>query len=64
MVKWVHHRGGRFLQRDGKTSPWYVVTDERARLKVAQALREDHTPEGKKAKKERQAQTIKARWLE
>jgi hypothetical protein len=61
MVKWVKNNGGRFLQRDGETSLWYVVTDERARIKVAQALREDHSDAGKQAKKEKQARAMKAR---
>jgi hypothetical protein len=57
----VKDRGGRFLKRDGRTSPWYVATDQMARIKVAQALREDHSDAGKQAKKEKQARTIKAR---
>jgi hypothetical protein len=60
MVDWVQERGGRFLKRDGKTSPWYVATDQMARIKVSQALREDHSAAGKQAKKEKQARAIKA----
>lgn len=55
VVEWVKSRGGRFLKRDddveGKS--FYVATDGTARQKVSQALREDHTPEGRKLKKSR-----------
>jgi hypothetical protein len=61
IVDWVKQRGGRFLKRDGKTSPWYVATDERAQIQVAQRLREDHSAAGKHAKKEKLARAIKAR---
>jgi hypothetical protein len=51
VLQWVHDRGGRFLKRDEKGSPWYLVTEVTARQKVSQALREDHTPEGRALKK-------------
>ena len=51
IVRWVHGRGGRFLMRDGRGKPWYIAPDEVARQKVSQALREDHSPEGRAAKK-------------
>jgi hypothetical protein len=37
VVEWVHNRGGRFLKRECKGLPWYVVTNETARQKVSQA---------------------------
>jgi hypothetical protein len=37
VVEWVHNRGGRFLKRERKGLPWYVVTNETARQKVSQA---------------------------
>jgi hypothetical protein len=54
VVKWVKAQNGRFLKRDSRDGPWYVIPDSAARLKVSQALREDHTPEGRAAKKARQ----------
>jgi len=53
VLKWVQTRGGRFLKRECKGSPWYIVTDATARQKVSQALREDHTCEGRALKKSR-----------
>jgi len=53
VVKWVQKGGGRFLKRECKGSPWYIVTDATARQKVSQALREDHTPKGRALKKSR-----------
>lgn len=52
-VAWVKNNGGRFLKRDDKApgQPFYIATDETARQKVSQALREDHTPEGREQKK-------------
>lgn len=52
VVQWVQQKG-RFLKRESKSSPWYIVTDATARQKVSQALREDHTPEGRALKKSR-----------
>ena len=51
VVQWIHNRGGRFLKRENKRSRWYIVTPATARQKVSQALREDHTPEGRALKK-------------
>ena len=51
VVQWIQKRGGRFLKREDKGSPWYIVTPATARQKVSQALREDHTPEGRALKK-------------
>jgi hypothetical protein len=54
VVQWVlKEKQGRFLKRECKASPWYIVTDATARQKVSQALREDHTPEGRALKKSR-----------
>ena len=53
VVEWVQSRGGRFLKRDNRGGPWYVTTDHEARGKISQALREDHSPEGREAKKKR-----------
>ncbi|KAL3926892.1 MAG: hypothetical protein SGBAC_013294 [Bacillariaceae sp.] len=54
VVKWLQEeRRGRFLKRESKASPWYIVTDATARQKVSQALREDHTLEGRALKKSR-----------
>jgi hypothetical protein len=54
VVDWVHARGGRFLQQDDQDGSWYTVLDKKARTKVGQALREDHSPEGRAAKRARQ----------
>jgi hypothetical protein len=51
VVSWVQDRGGRFLNRDTVGGPWYVVPDAMARQKVSQALREDHSEQGRDAKK-------------
>lgn len=51
VVDWVIARGGRFLKQDGKNGPWKIVPNKDARTKVSQALREDHTPSGRAAKK-------------
>ena len=52
VVQWVHKRGGRFLARDNRKSPWYVATPEAARVKASQALRDEGlTPEGRALKK-------------
>jgi hypothetical protein len=55
VVLWVKMRGGRFLARDDSAEgrPYYEATDATARLKVSQALREDHTPEGRELKRSR-----------
>lgn len=55
VVAWVKKRRGRFLKRDENApgQPYYIATDETARQKVSQALREDHTPEGRQQKKSR-----------
>jgi len=50
-VEWVQKRGGRFLKRETRGGPWFIVTDITARQKVSQALREDHTVEGRTLKK-------------
>ena len=56
VVYWVELQGGRFLARD-KTSKgsgrYYVASDKEVHEKVSQALREDHTPEGRALKKSR-----------
>lgn len=51
----VKESGGRFLKRDDDAPEqmYYIVHDVTARLKVSQALREDHTPDGRRLKKER-----------
>lgn len=55
VVAWVKARGGRFLKRDEEIEgrPFYIATEATARQKVSQALREDHSPEGRKLKKSR-----------
>jgi hypothetical protein len=56
VVDWVHQRGGRFLQRDDEgnnSSCWYEPSNAVARTKVSQALRQDHTPEGRAKKRQR-----------
>ena len=55
VVDWIQTQcGGNFLQFDvggnSQDGPWYVVLDKTARSKVSQALREDHTKEGRAAK--------------
>ncbi|CAJ1956041.1 unnamed protein product [Cylindrotheca closterium] len=60
VVEWVTQEiQGRFLKRENKGSPWYIVTDATARQKVSQALREDHTPEGRALKKSRTSYSSK-----
>mmetsp|Transcript_8382 Transcript_8382/g.24145 ORF Transcript_8382/g.24145 Transcript_8382/m.24145 type:complete len:593 (+) Transcript_8382:619-2397(+) len=54
VVEWVKKHGGRFLKEDKTRSAgsrWYMVPDNIARQKVAQALREDHSEEGKALKR-------------
>lgn len=55
LVAQVKETGGRFLKRDQNVmgEMYYIVPDMTARLKVSQALREDHTPDGRRLKKER-----------
>jgi hypothetical protein len=53
IVDWVHQEcNGRFMMKD--EYGWFEVTLEKALLKVSQALREDHSAEGKKRKKDKQ----------
>ena len=58
IVQWVKQGlRGRFLAIEKTTKGkgrYYVATDKQARQKVSQALREDHTPEGRRLKKSRQ----------
>ena len=56
VVAWVNERKGRFISQD-EDGKFYVVTYETARQKVSQALREDHTPEGRLMKKSRTKST-------
>ena len=56
VVDWVELQGGRFLA--SKKSPeghirYYVASDKKVYDKVSNALREDHTPEGRAQKKSR-----------
>ncbi|KAG7337327.1 hypothetical protein IV203_014101 [Nitzschia inconspicua] len=52
VVNWIQKDcNGRFLEED--EHGWFIVTDCTARKKVSQALREDHTKEGRAAKKAR-----------
>ncbi|KAG7348807.1 hypothetical protein IV203_011404 [Nitzschia inconspicua] len=52
VVNWIQKDcKGRFLEED--EHGWFIVTDCTARKKVSQALREDHTKEGRAAKKAR-----------
>ena len=56
VVDWVELQGGRFLA--SKKSPeghirYYVASDKKVYDKVSNALREDHTPEGRAMKKSR-----------
>lgn len=55
VVAQVQESGGRFLKRDETAwgQKYYIVPHATARLKVSQALREDHTPDGRRQKKER-----------
>ena len=56
VVCWVELQGGRFLACD-KTPEghghYYLASDKEVHEKVSQALREDHTPEGRALKKAR-----------
>jgi hypothetical protein len=57
VVEWVHQRGGRFLQRTkegNNSSCWCEASNDTAREKVSMALRQDHTPEGRAKKRQRQ----------
>ena len=67
VVDWIQTKcGGNFLQFDAalggnsQDGPWYVVLDKTARSKVSQALREDHTVEGRAAKLSRRRKNNKS----
>jgi hypothetical protein len=56
IVAWVASRGGRFLQCDDTPEGnrrYFVAKDEVVRAKICQALREDHTREGRRLKESR-----------
>ena len=56
LVQSFKRRGTRFLTGDSREGPWYIVSDEQARRKVSQALRDDGiTPEGRDRRAERRA---------
>jgi hypothetical protein len=58
IIDWVHEEcKGRFMMKD--KIGWFEVTLEKALLKVSQALREDHSPEGKRRKKANAKPTTK-----
>jgi hypothetical protein len=58
IVDWVHQdRKGRFVKED--EYGWFEVTLPAALEKVSQALRENHTEEGKRQKKEKSPQKSK-----
>ena len=40
IIKKVHNRGGRFLQKDRGSALWYVAIDNITRDKISRALRE------------------------
>ena len=53
-VLWVKNvQKGRFLAYEETTRRYYIASDEQARAKVSQYLREDHTPQGREQKKAR-----------
>ncbi len=57
VVQWVDLRGGRFLAYEKNHEGhgrYYVASHKEVHEKVSQALREDHTPEGRALKKSRQ----------
>jgi hypothetical protein len=62
VVDWVHQRGGRFLQRrkGNHSSGWYEASNVDARTKVSQALRQDHTAEGREKKRKNQKKRCKS----
>ena len=45
--------GGQFLALEKETNRWYIVDNSVARTKASQALRDDHSSEGRKQKRER-----------
>ena len=56
VVCWVELQGGRFLAFEKNAEGrgrYYVASDQEVHVKISQALREDHTPEGRAAKKSR-----------
>jgi hypothetical protein len=58
IVDWVHQDcKGRFVKKD--EYGWFLVTLPAALEKVSQALRENHTEEGKRQKKEKSRQKTK-----
>lgn len=59
VVQRIQDRGGRFLTRAERNGPWIVSSPHAAREKVSQALREDHTEEGRAAKKARRSPNSK-----
>jgi hypothetical protein len=62
LVDIVLGRGGRFLKHDKLMGIWYEITNDMARLKAGQALREINTPEGRAAKLEKLIEArVKAR---
>lgn len=51
LVNLVGDRGGRFLKLNKATKKWEEVDYETSRKKASQALREDSTPESRRAKR-------------
>ena len=59
LVKHIQGYGGRFLEKDKETGRWFIIADALARRKAGQALRDDNTPEARKAKREKYPQKKK-----
>jgi len=53
LVRFVHNRGGRFIQRERtvKGERWYEISNEKALEKSSQALRDTNTNETRKQKR-------------
>jgi hypothetical protein len=45
--------GGRFLQKDADTGKWFIATNKAARTKCGQSMRDDHSEEARKDKREK-----------
>ena len=61
IIQMISNRGGRFLSRDEKSGLWTQVSEEKARDKTSQALRENAPEYKKKIEEENEAVRAKQR---
>ena len=52
-------QGGKFIKYDVNVRKWYIVTNQEARSKVTQCLRDNHDPLARKSKREKYAKPKK-----